>query len=54
LIGFVFYANLGNILDILTFIYKAITIKLVFKVYAEDKTDYHWKILLNPIEISST
>jgi len=44
----------SNILDILTFIYKAITIKLVFKVYAEDKTDYHMKMLLNAIEISST
>jgi len=54
LIGFVFYANLSNILDILTLIYKTITIKLVLKVYAEDKTDYRMKMLLNAIEISST
>jgi len=26
----------------------------VFKVYAEDKTDYRMKMLLNAIEISST
>jgi len=38
----------------LTFIYKTITIKLVFKVYAEDTTDYHMKMLLNAIEITST